>query len=191
MLTNFFSWSLLIPKNNDVLQKDLEGGRGSPGRAVARGKPSAVQELGCIHPATCSYLQLPLSLLCWVGGWQLPVSPPTLLKAVLCACACGLGEGQLCVSGKCSCTPPRQLPICYEALVTIPSLRGALLQFKCAPDREKTISGANNAAQMKNVLIFEAALWQKRWQWWTQCQLFFLKCHLSSMSFPCSGGMQA
>lgn len=109
---------------------------------------------------TC-YLQLPLPLLCWVGGWQLPV-PPTLLQAVLCACACGPGEGQLCVSGKCSCTPPRQLPICYEALVTIPSLRGALLQFKCAPDREKTISGANNAAQMKNVLIFEAALWQKR-----------------------------
>lgn len=74
----------------------------------------------------------------------------------------GGGEGRLRVSGKCTRTPPRQLPICYEALVTIPSLRGALPQFKCAPDREKTISGANNAAQMKNVLIFEAALWQKR-----------------------------
>lgn len=95
------------------------------------------------------------------------------------------------VSGKCTWTPPHQLPICYEALVTIWSLWGALLQFKWVSDREKTISGANNAAQMKNVLIFEAALWQKQWQWWSQCQLFSFKCHLSSMSFFCSGGMQA
>lgn len=101
------------------------------------------------------------------------------------------GGGGSFVSGKCTWTPPHQLPICYEALVTIWSLWGALLQFKWVSDREKTISGANNAAQMKNVLIFEAALWQKQWQWWSQCQLFSFKCHLSSMSFFCSGGMQA
>lgn len=60
-------------------------------------------------------------------------------------CACGLGGEAPRVSGKCTRTPPRQLPICYEALVTILSLRGALLRIQVRTRQRKTISGANNA----------------------------------------------
>lgn len=129
---------------------------GSPGTGGARGAGwrgvgGGAARASSLQPSSCPQALRPW----WAGHGPSVAGQPVV-------CACGLGEGRLRVSGKCTRTPPRQLPICYEALVTILSLRGALLQFKCAPDREKTISGANNAAQMKNVLIFEAALWQKR-----------------------------
>lgn len=133
------------------------GGQMGQGQGETRGRPAATPG-SLVHPALCPAAAPRLSGP-RRGGWW---APRPRAACGLRLRAGGLGEGRLGLSGKCTCMPPRQLPICYEAWVTIPSLRGALLQFKCAPDREKTISGANNAAQMKNVLIFEAALWQKR-----------------------------
>ena len=137
-------------------QSGIRAGRGQRKASCNLGSPGAGRGGGHVRASSLQPSSCPQALRSWWAGH----GPSVAGQPVVCACE--LGEGRLRVSGKCTRTPPRQLPICYEALVTILSLRGALLQFKCAPDREKTISGANNAAQMKNVLIFEAALWQKR-----------------------------
>ena len=64
---------------------------------------------------------------------------------------------------------------CWSRYVTGTNLQSPGILLGVQPEyhtAEKTISAANTPAQMRNVLIFAAALWPRLWQWWRKCQLF-------------------
>lgn len=64
---------------------------------------------------------------------------------------------------------------CWCRYVTGTNLQSPGILLGVQPEyhtTEKTISAANIPTQMRNVLIFAAALWPLLWQWWRKCQLF-------------------